>query len=382
MPAARASSARCQRTRRSTVSSGSRRAQKRRRRSLPATLAGRPVTCLSQLCDKLCRTRLQQVQRGRRSRAARTVSRSPGRLKSAAELAARARSRAGRRARPASPPSRRPGPAMPVTATARSAPSRVAGTARHRRRRLGRDRAVLAQHSRRNAELGLPSPRPRTRRSRRGTRRSSPGPTVSRAATSPPVQDSAVASVSPRSRQSSSTSSSIGVSRRARRGTPRPARRTPARARRRAPRAPGLDEQVDVDLEVARADRHLDPVPVSARARERLGDRRLAEAEEPQHAPLWRACAAEQPAQRLRLEHARPELLQLSGRPGKRHRDAAAEVEHERRRRSGEPGEDRALGHDRLLAHPVRELGVGTTQPLGHGARACLDPGLERRVQL
>ena len=89
------------------------------------------------------------------------------------------------------------------------------------------------------------------------------------------MHDSAVASVSPRSRHSASTSSSIGARVAGEEVLRRAARRAPPRARR-ARLGAGLDEEVDVDLEVARADRRLDPVAVAARRGERLRDGRLA----------------------------------------------------------------------------------------------------------
>ena len=48
----------------------------------------------------------------------------------------------------------------------------------------------------------------------------------------------------------------------------------------------GIDDQVDVDLEVARADRRLDARARPARVGQRARDRRLARAEEAEHAPL------------------------------------------------------------------------------------------------
>src|SRR6266571_2978416 len=48
---------------------------------------------------------------------------------------------------------------------------------------------------------------------------------------------------------------------------------------------PGLDEEIDVDLEVMRADRRLDAVTVPAGLLERPGDRGLADAEQAQPTP-------------------------------------------------------------------------------------------------
>src|SRR5207302_1793135 len=76
----------------------------------------------------------------------------------------------------------------------------------------------------------------------------------------------------------------------------------------------GLDDEVDVDLEVARADRRLDAVPVAARVGERLRDRRLARAEEAQDAPSRWTRALEQAAERVGLERTRPQPPELVGR--------------------------------------------------------------------
>ena len=91
-----------------------------------------------------------------------------------------------------------PGPAMPVTATATSALEPPPRALRHRRGDLGRDRAVLREQHSPARRARAASPRPHTRRRRRRSSRSSRECSVSRAATMPPVQDSAVASRQPR----------------------------------------------------------------------------------------------------------------------------------------------------------------------------------------
>ena len=68
----------------------------------------------------------------------------------------------------------------------------------------------------------------------------------------------------------------------------------------------GLDDQVDVDLEVAGADRRLHPVPVAARVGEGLRHGRFARAVEPEHAALGRHRPRQNPLQRLRLDRPRP----------------------------------------------------------------------------
>ena len=96
-----------------------------------------------------------------------------------------------------------------------------------------------------------------------------PATSVSRSATSPPVHDSAVARVRPRARQASSTSSSIDRSSRPNRNARRAARE--GRLERVGPcLRTWLDDVVDVDLEIACTDRHLDAVAVTAGLGERL----------------------------------------------------------------------------------------------------------------
>ena len=144
-----------------------------------------------------------------------------------------------------------------------------------------------------------------------------------------------------------------------------------------------LDDEVDVDLEVARADRRLHPVSVAARLGERLRDRRLADAEEAQRPPARRLRAREQRAERVRLERVRPEPLQLGGRAREHDDDAPLAVRDEQAGRgAGEPERDRAVGHRRLLRHPGREVGIRPLEPLGSGARDRLDPLLELRVDV
>ena len=140
-------------------------------------------------------------------------------------------------------------------------------------------RAARASPQRRRARA--PSRRSRTRRSEPTKTSLEPGTDVSRAATIPPVHDSAVASVQPRARQSSSTISSTPRSSSLKRCRAEPlAQRVRKRVRR--------PVQVDVDLEVARADGRRDPRRLSPGLRERPRNLRLARAEEAEDAVLGR----------------------------------------------------------------------------------------------
>ena len=142
----------------------------------------------------------------------------------------------------------------------------------------------------------------------------------------------------------------------------------------------GLHEEIDVQLEVPRADRHLDAVAVAACRGERLGDLRLRRAVEPHDPAPRRPRACEQPPHRLRLEHPRPEGLQLPWRPRERDRNRPDRIEDERRRRADETDDDRAFRDRRLLAHAVLEVGVGTIQARGDAAGDLFDLSRELLV--
>ena len=107
-----------------------------------------------------------------------------------------------------------------------------------------------------------------------------------------------------------------------------------------------------MDLEVAGADRRLDAVAVAARLGERLRDRRLAGAEEAQHAA--RRAAARARAARWtgsRLERARPQRAAApAAGPGSTTTTRPPRVEHEAGRGAGEAERERALRQRRLLA--------------------------------
>ena len=312
------------------LAAGSWRAQKSLIRSSPATLARTAVPCLSRLCDKSA----HEVER-RDGRAP------PDRLAVAGEVELRAALAVGPDRVQVDEPDRlllacrRPGPATPgdrdrdvgaERARARRAPSRPRSRPRPRRAR-----ASISAGTPSSRCLDLVRVRDDRRREHvaRARARRSAAP-----ATRPPVHDSAVASVSPRSRSRSRTSSAVdrlvareevALVRRDERALELVGARLGAR----------LDEQVDVDLEVARADRHVHAVAVAARAASAwaTADSRRRRRSAARGARRARA-AREQRAQRLGLEHARPELLQLARRAGQRDRDARAGLEHDRRRRA------------------------------------------------
>ena len=135
-----------------------------------------------------------------------------------------------------------------------------------------------------------------------------------------------------------------------------------------------------MDLEVAGADRRLDPVPVSSRVGKRLCDRRLAGAVEAQHAARGPLRAGEESLHGFGLERPGPELAELPRRAGEHDRDAASDRDDEARSGADEADRDRRLGPGRLLADAVGEVSVRPPEPLRDGARARLDLLLERPV--
>ena len=142
------------------------------------------------------------------------------------------------------------------------------------------------------------------------------------------------------------------------------------------------DEQVDVQFEVAGADRHLHSVSLTTRVGERTGDGRLGSAVEAQHAPCPGLGAAEQALERRRLEHTRPELLKLSGRSGQRDRDARVALQHDRRGGADHPHPDGAVRQHRLLRHAFGEVAPRPVQPRRDPARQLLDRLAQRLLEV
>src|SRR3954447_13094438 len=139
----------------------------------------------------------------------------------------------------------------------------------------------------------------------------------------------------------------------------------------------GLREQIDVDLEIARADRGRQPIALSPSLGQGPGDGRLARAVEAQHAPLGHGCPLEDPPHRFGFERRAPEPLQLGRRPGQHHGHAAARVQDESRRGAGDSDHARALDERRLLAHALGEVAIGPAQPFGNCTRHALDLTLQ-----
>ena len=229
-----------------------------------------------------------------------------------------------RRGRPACPAYRRrarphPSPRRPTSTPSRSRTPRAIAAAASRRHG-----AVLAQHVHRNAELGL------LHRVRIGDDAAHEG--VARSGN----RGQALCDEASGARLGGGRSSGRGRGREARTLLHRAARprrtrtdRAPRAARRQRVRpllGPGLDEQVDVDLELAGADRDVDTVAVTACLVQRPRDGRLADAVEAKRVPAARARACEDalaPA-RSRALAAKAAAAPRAGRAGRRRRSAAS----------------------------------------------------------
>ena len=295
---------------------------------------------------------------------------------------ARPAARSGRRLRPSGAGGVEEDEARPASRAFRLPARRRRSRQRRRRRRAAaaRPRAIAAatsaetapwssSSSRRDVELALLDLVVVRDDAADGRRRSSPATAVSRAATSPPVHDSAVASVSRRSRQRPSTISSTERSSSANRyrssSVAQPAGELVGALLRTR-----LGEQVDVDLEVACADRRLDSVAVAARLGEGPRDRRLAHAEEAQDTtlPAARHARALAGPARSRARGATAAAARRAGRAGRRRarrptRGRARAPSRRARARLRPPGSVACFVHARC------KVGVRPAQALRERAR-------------
>ena len=132
-----------------------------------------------------------------------------------------------------------------------------------------------------------------------------------------------------------------------------------------------LDEQVDVDLEVARADRHVHAVTVAAGRGERLGDRRLRDAEHPQHAPLRRLRARRERSQRRRLaaRAARAPAARAAARAARRRRTSPRRARRPAPCRRGPPTPRRPAASP-ACGRRARSPCTGAAAARRRGARA------------
>ena len=195
-----------------------------------------------------------------------------------------------------------------------------------------------------------------------------------RAATSPPVQDSAVASRVPA--LAAQLEHDLGnrplVLREEVRA--RAAQRNAAGERLAALFGARLDDEVDVDLEVASADRRLDAVTVAACVGEGLRHGGLARAEEAQDVSPRRGRPPEHRAERLARDRRGPQPPELAGRAREARRTTQrCALQHEPRSRPCHADHLGAVRHRRLLRHAGREVRVRPAEALRDRSRETLD---------
>ena len=119
-----------------------------------------------------------------------------------------------------------------------------------------------------------------------------------------------------------------------------------------------------MDLEVPRADRRLDAVPVPACLREGLGDGGLARAEEAEHPPPRGTVEARTACIGALATAAGHRRRSSPGGPGQNDEHAAVRGDDQPRRRSRDADHVGAVWDRRLLRHPRGEVGVRPTEPL------------------
>src|SRR5919197_3246633 len=143
----------------------------------------------------------------------------------------------------------------------------------------------------------------------------------------------------------------------------------------------GLDEEVDVDLEIASTDGRLHAVAVAARIGQRLRDGGLARAEEAQEPHLGRLRTAEQAPHRFGPQRLDPQPAEFGRRPRQDDHDGAARLEYEAGRGARQPERERTLGDRRLLAHAGLEVDVRPAHPRREPPRDAADLVVQPLVQ-
>jgi hypothetical protein len=144
--------------------------------------------------------------------------------------------------------------------------------------------------------------------------------------------------------------------------------------------AVGPSEEIDPSLEVLDADRHIETGRLTAGLIEGLRDRGLAGTEEAQNDVLGPLRPFENMRQRLTLDHAGPEPLQLSGRARERRRDAAVVLQENGRGGAREPEGDPSFWKRSLLPDPRGKIGVRPAEARGDQPGDRFDLGAEHLV--
>ena len=195
-----------------------------------------------------------------------------------------------------------------------------------------------------------------------------PGIAVSSSATSPPVQDSAVASVRRRARHSSSTISATGRSSSENRYSASSPRSTPTPARHPSPTRSTWISKSRAQTVAST------PLPLAARLREHARDRGLAHAVEAQRTSRRRLGPREHAPHRLALERRSPTAAAA------RAEARAGRPRHTSRCRGRRPAQFRRgrarrapSGSEACFVTPGANSPYGRLQPLGDPARHALD---------
>ena len=144
---------------------------------------------------------------------------------------------------------------------------------------------------------------------------------------------------------------------------------------------PRPNHEIDLHLQVVRADRDVDALALSPGPLDHPGHRRLGQAEEAEDPVVGPASRLQHPLDRHGLECPRPQPLELSRRPGQHDHDAGAHLEHEARSGAGQPQRLGAFRDRRLLANAGLELLVRAAKPLREPANDPADLALERRIE-
>ena len=140
------------------------------------------------------------------------------------------------------------------------------------------------------------------------------------------------------------------------------------------------DDEVDLYLEVVRADRDVDALALSPGPLDHPGHGRLGQAEEPENAVVGSARRLQHTLDSRRLERPRPQPLELPRRPGQHDHDAPLHLQDKARCCAGQAERLGAFRDRRLLPNAGLELLVRAPKPLREPADDLADLALEGRI--
>lgn len=133
------------------------------------------------------------------------------------------------------------------------------------------------------------------------------------------------------------------------------------------------DDEIDLDLEVVRADRHFEARCFAAGLLDDPRDRRFRQAEETQEPVVGAPRPGEELLQLWTLDRRLPDAPELTGRARERDRDARPGREEYARSGAGQAERDAALRKLRLLPDACLELGVRAPETLCEATDDPLD---------